>query len=200
MVAMAANHTDRLIRLVTDLLDVQRSSFRPTELQTRPTSLREVVDQVTTSLSEHARDREVVLRHDVGELTVQADPERLHQVVSNLVENAVKFSRPGDQVEVTAHRRHRECLVRVSDRGRGIPVDMHDKIFLPFQQVDASDSREHNGTGLGLAICRSVIEQHGGRIWVESTPQNGATFLFTLPLGHAPAAPPAGTEPALTAR
>lgn len=200
MVAMAANHTDRLIRLVTDLLDVQRSSFRPAELQTRPISLGEVVDQVTTSLSEHARERGVVLRHEVGELTVQADPERLHQVVSNLVENAVKFSRPGGQVEITAHRRHRECLIRVSDRGRGIPVDMHEKIFLPFQQVDASDSREHNGTGLGLAICRSVIEQHGGRIWVESTPPNGATFLFTLPLGLTPAAPPAGTEPALTAR
>lgn len=187
LVTMAADHTDRLIRLVTDLLDVQRSSLAPTELRSRPVLLRDIVDQVTSSLSARMLASDVRVQADLGDLTVQADPERLHQVLSNLLENAVKFSGPGSRIDVTAHRRHQECLVRICDEGRGIPADMHDKIFLPFHQVDASDSREHNGTGLGLAICRSVIEQHGGRIWVESTPSVGATFLFTLPLSPTPA-------------
>ncbi|HEY9901087.1 MAG TPA: ATP-binding protein, partial [Candidatus Sericytochromatia bacterium] len=71
---------------------------------------------------------------------------------------------------------------RVSDRGRGIPADKLEAIFGRFQQVDASDSRQKGGTGLGLAICRSIIEQHGGQIWVQSTPGAGSTFFFTLPL------------------
>jgi signal transduction histidine kinase len=83
---------------------------------------------------------------------------------------------------VTAAPRRGEVLVRVKDQGRGIPADKLEAIFGRFQQVDASDARDKGGSGLGLAICRSIIEQHGGRIWVQSTLGQGSTFSFTLPL------------------
>ncbi|MBW3619959.1 MAG: HAMP domain-containing histidine kinase [Actinobacteria bacterium] len=181
IVAMASSHTDRLIRLVTDLLDVQRSGSGRVELQLGDVALTDVVRDVFAEIRDSAAARGVQLTCDVGYVAVRADRQRLHQVLMNLVGNGLKFSNQGGDVSVTAVRRGSEVLVRVRDRGRGVPAEMHDKIFEPFQQVDASDSRAHNGTGLGLAICRSIVEHHGGRIWVDSVPGAGATFLFTLP-------------------
>jgi signal transduction histidine kinase len=109
------------------------------------------------------------------------------QALSNLVGNAIKFSPPGATVRVTAERSHGEVLFRVSDQGRGIPPDKLEAIFGRFQQVDSSDARDKGGSGLGLAICRSIIQQHGGRIWAESTPREGSTFTFTLPFPEATA-------------
>jgi CheY-like chemotaxis protein len=110
-----------------------------------------------------------------------ADADRVIQTLTNLIGNAVKFSPAGSTVEVMAERRGGEVLFRVSDRGRGIPVDKLETIFERFQQVDASDSRQNGGTGLGLAICRSNVEHHGGRIWAWSAPGEGSTFSFLMP-------------------
>lgn len=114
--------------------------------------------------------------------TVLADPYRVVQALANLLGNAIKFSPPATTVWVTAKPRRGEVLFRVKDQGRGIPPDKLEAIFGRFQQVDSSDARDKGGSGLGLAICRSIVQQHGGRIWVQSTLGQGSTFSFTLPL------------------
>jgi signal transduction histidine kinase len=103
------------------------------------------------------------------------------QVLVNLLSNAAKFSPPGAVVEVVAENRGEQALFQVRDRGRGIPADKLDAIFERFRQVDSSDARDKGGTGLGLAICRSIVQQHGGRVWVASEWGKGSTFFFTLP-------------------
>jgi signal transduction histidine kinase len=111
-----------------------------------------------------------------------ADPDRLIQTLTNLLSNAIKFSPPGSRVWLTVEQQADYVLFQVKDQGRGIPVDKLESIFERFQQVDSSDARKKGGTGLGLAICRSIVQQHGGRIWAESTPGKGSAFFFTLPL------------------
>ena len=108
------------------------------------------------------------------------------QTLTNLISNAIKFSEPGDTVSISAELTKKDAqeaiLISVKDTGRGIPADKLQLIFERFQQVDASDSRKKGGTGLGLAICRHIVEQHDGKIWVESTLGEGSTFFVLLPL------------------
>lgn len=126
--------------------------------------------------------------------TVHADPDRVVQTLTNLLGNAIKFSPRNSMLRVSAEVSHNEVLVAVQDHGRGIPADKLETIFERFEQVDASDSRKKGGSGLGLAISRSIVKQHGGRIWVESTPGVGSTFYFTLPAAPAPTANPNATD------
>src|SRR5262249_49665789 len=122
-------------------------------------------------------------------------PDRIVQTLTNLLSNAIKFSPPHTTVELSTARRGEEAVFTVQDQGRGVPTDKLARIFQRFQQVDAPDSRPKGGPGLGLAICRSIVEQHGGRIWVESGARVGSTFYFTLPVwreGEAPLEGPVG--------
>jgi signal transduction histidine kinase len=104
------------------------------------------------------------------------------QVLVNLLSNAIKFSPPQSTVTLTVQNQGTQVLFQVQDRGRGIPVSKKEIIFGRFQQVDSSDTRQMGGTGLGLAICRTIVQQHGGQIWVESIEGEGNTFYFTLPI------------------
>ena len=117
-------------------------------------------------------------------LPVRVDPIRMVQALVNLLGNAIKFSPPGGRVEFGAERNSSSVVFRIKDQGRGIPKDKLETIFERFQQVDASDSREKGGTGLGLAICRSIVQQHGGRVWAESELGRGSTFYVQLPLAE----------------
>lgn len=110
-----------------------------------------------------------------------ADPDRLQQVLTNLLSNAIKFSPAESTITVAIESGETGVSLSVSDEGRGIPEDKLETIFDRFQQVDASDSRQKGGTGLGLAICRTIVEQHGGRIWAERNMERGATFRMFLP-------------------
>jgi histidine kinase len=112
---------------------------------------------------------------------VEADRERVHQVLFNLLENAVRFTPPGGEVTVRAVRENGAYTVSVQDTGPGIPKEHIPLVFERFYRVDTSRSREDGGTGLGLAIARSVVEAHGGKIWAESTDAIGARFTFVLP-------------------
>ena len=112
---------------------------------------------------------------------IWADPDRIVQLLVNLLSNAIKFSAPESTVTVRVEDLGDRVLFEVKDRGRGIPADKLETIFGRFQQVDASDSRQKGGTGLGLAICRSIVQQHGGRIWAESVVSEGSSFYFTVP-------------------
>jgi signal transduction histidine kinase len=113
------------------------------------------------------------------------DRDRIIQTLTNLLSNAIKFSDPNTTVNLEVDLQGDKMVVfQVKDRGRGIPPDHLESIFDRFQQVDASDSRDRGGTGLGLAISRSIVQQHDGQIWVESTLGQGSTFYVTLPISN----------------
>jgi signal transduction histidine kinase len=117
--------------------------------------------------------------------TLEADPQRLTQVLRNLVRNAVAHTSPGDRVQVTAHGEDGWLEITVSDAGPGIPPAELEQIFERFHRLDRSRSRDNGGTGLGLAIARAIVEAHGGRIHAESRPGQGASFRIELP-GYTP--------------
>ena len=182
MLKIAAANTDRLIRLINDILDIERIESGRVKLEKRSSPVSTLMVQAMDSVREVANRAGVTLELFPASAVVLADPDRVVQTLTNLIGNAIKFSPPSSTVTLRASRQHDEMLFEVKDHGRGIPADKLGIIFERFQQVDASDRREKGGTGLGLAICRSIVEQHGGRIWVESELGQGSTFYFTLPL------------------
>ena len=125
---------------------------------------------------------QVELRLDPEVDLLQGDERRIRQVVFNLLSNAVKFTPQGGRVDVSAVREDGEVLVAVRDTGPGISPDDQARIFEEFQQARDTNGERPEGTGLGLALSRSLVELHGGRIWVESEPGEGSTFTFTLPV------------------
>ena len=114
-------------------------------------------------------------------LYVKADEVRMAQVFSNLIDNSIKFSANGGKITINVKKERGNLSVNISDTGPGIPKKHHKKIFEKFYQVDSSTSRAFGGTGLGLPICKSIIEKHGGNIWVESKVGEGSTLHFTRP-------------------
>ncbi|HVH11930.1 MAG TPA: response regulator, partial [Longimicrobium sp.] len=190
MLEIAVQNTDRLVRLINDILDIERIESGRVTMELRPVDASDLVHQSVDVMTAMAEKAGVSLYAWADRQPMEADPDRILQVLTNLLSNAIKFSPPGAEVSLTTERAEGEVVFRVRDEGRGIPADRLDSIFERFSQVDSSDAREKGGTGLGLAICRSIVQQHGGRIWVESTPGKGSTFTFTLPTPYVPAAGP----------
>ena len=181
MIEIAVENTDRLIRLINDILDIERIDSGKIDMHKEVCDGAELVACAIEGLEAFASEGEVTLRADAVPVAVLADRDRILQTLTNLISNAVKFSPAQGTVEVSCEGRDGEVVFSVSDRGRGIPENKQEAIFERFQQVDASDSREKGGTGLGLAISQTIVENHGGRIWVESTAGEGSTFSFALP-------------------
>jgi PAS domain S-box-containing protein len=181
LLRIAVNNSDRLVRLINDILDLERMESGRAPLSFRPCCISELAQQAIEAVTPVADNASVklILRTDSVEFV--ADPDRLQQVMTNLLSNAIKFSPPDSTVTVTIEKSDEGVSLCVSDEGRGIPEDKLETIFDRFQQVDASDSRQKGGTGLGLAICRTIVEQHGGRIWAEQNPSGGAIFRMFLP-------------------
>ena len=193
MLGIAVRSTDRLIRLINDILDVERMAAGKLTLDRQEWSAGELVSRAAAEMSGLAAQEDV--RLEVGDVAgrVDADGDRVVQTLTNLLSNAIKFSPAQGTVRLAATAGVSEVLFSVGDQGPGIPGDQHSAVFGRFAQVDASDTREKEGSGLGLAICRGIVEQHGGRIWVESEPGMGTTLLFTLPAAQprvAPEGPP----------
>jgi len=186
MMEIAIGNTDRLVRLVNDILDLERIGSGKAELQRTMCSADELMRRTIALLSTAAQKANVRFVIEANNVQVYADPDRILQTLTNLVSNAIKFSPQSEtlisEIRLTAHNvTPDEALIEVEDHGRGIPADKLQQIFERFKQVDASDSRDMGGTGLGLAICRSIVQQHGGTIWATSTLGQGSTFHFTLP-------------------
>lgn len=182
MVEIAVNNTDRLVRLINDILDIERMQSGKVIMQRQLCDAAALLNQAADEMRALADKAGVTLAVEPQALRLWADPDRLVQTLTNLLSNAIKFSPTGSTVWVRVTRRDEEAVFAVKDQGRGIPADKLESIFERFQQVDASDSRQKGGTGLGLAICRSIVQQHGGRIWVASQLGAGSTFSFTLPV------------------
>jgi signal transduction histidine kinase len=180
MLDLAVDNTDRLVRLVNDILDLERLRAGQVALELDVVDLTELAARAVAGVAS-ATPNGVQVRVSGSPVRVRADADRVMQVVTNLVGNAIKFSDPDGVVDVRTSSVDGEGVLDVTDHGRGIPADLLERILDRFQPVDASDAREKGGTGLGLAIARSIVEQHGGRIWATSTEGQGATFSVALP-------------------
>jgi signal transduction histidine kinase len=172
-----------LLGLINAVLDLSKIEAGQLTLSLGDYSMRELALGVISATEALAAEKSLALEIDVAaDLPVgRGDERRITQVLLNLVGNAIKFTDAGS-VGIRAHIEDGSFLVAVSDTGVGIAPDDRERIFEEFQQVDSSSTRRKGGTGLGLAIAKRIVELHGGRIWVESTPGRGTTFYFTLPL------------------
>ncbi|MDB5096611.1 MAG: signal transduction histidine kinase [Cyanobacteria bacterium RYN_339] len=176
--------TQRLRRIVDDMLDFARLEAGVFQLQPLRTDLGKVIEQEVASLRPLAQEKQVVLelRGLVPSVPLVAtvDPLRIGQVLLNLVGNAIKFTPAGGHVAVEAKGDAGSLRVEVRDTGIGIPADCHERVFEKFYQVNPSSTREHGGAGLGLAISKALVEAHGGEIGLHSVPGEGSTFWFAL--------------------
>jgi PAS domain S-box-containing protein len=182
LLQMAESNADRLLRLVNDILDVERFSSGSMPLEFGHVDLRELAAEVGENMRAIAEQAGVGVQIRGTGVTALVDSVRVSQVLTNLIGNAVKFSPRGAVVEVEIGMLEGSALVVVRDHGRGIPESQLEAVFERFHQVDRSDALQKGGTGLGLAISRQIVVQHGGRIWAESVVGAGSTFSFTLPL------------------
>lgn len=175
-------HADRLTYLIDDLLTISRLECGQIQLKLQPVSPAAVVARVFEDLASRAQDKKVSLVNLVPELAALADPERIQQVVFNLVDNAIKYGKVGGRVEVSGETDEKRYIqVSVHDDGPGIPDEAVQRVFERFYRVDKARTREEGGTGLGLSIVKHIIDCHGGKVWVKSPPEQGTTFYFTLP-------------------
>jgi signal transduction histidine kinase len=175
-----------LLGLINDVLDLSKIEAGQLTLAPVDYSMRELVLDVVSATEALAAEKKLALEVDApADLPRgRGDERRLTQVLMNLVSNAIKFTEAGS-VRIRAKVEDSSFVVAVTDTGVGIAPEDRERIFEEFQQVDTSSTRRKGGTGLGLAIAKRIVELHGGRIWVESTPGQGSTFAFTLPLSIA---------------
>jgi PAS domain S-box-containing protein len=182
MIEIALLDTNRLVTLLNDILDLERLDSGRAIFEKTVCKATDLMQQAVDGIQAIATKQQISLIITPTDTEVEVAGDAIVQTLTNLLSNAIKFS-PPDSTIVLSVEKQIDCVkFQVSDRGRGIPADKLELIFGRFQQVDASDSREKGGTGLGLAICQSIIERHGGKIWVESILGEGSKFCFTLPL------------------
>jgi len=190
LLRIASTNTDRLVRLINDILDLERMDAGRAPLHLRRCSLSELVLQsveTMRSMADASEIRiEIVPELQADPIVFEGDADRMLQVLVNLLSNAIKFSPRGSSVRVLGGYDGENLLLRIEDRGRGVPTDKLETIFDRFHQVEASDARQKGGTGLGLAICRSILAQHGGSIWAERNDihgnnQLGTSFVLRMP-------------------
>ena len=187
-------NAERLLVLINDILDFSKLESESMPMHLERQRLEPVVQQAAhhmrTMLEERHLQLEMVIASDLPDLML--DSIRVAQVLTNLLSNAAKFSPPRGRIEIIAESWEGMARVGVRDHGEGIASADLPKLFRKFSQVDSSATRKAGGTGLGLVICKGIIEAHSGKIWVESTPGQGSTFYFTLPLAERRAPRPAG--------
>ncbi len=172
---------DRLIRMINDLLDFEKMEAGKLELHCINTKSETIFEKSIEAIRGLAEKKNIKIETKKSDVNVHCDEDRIIQVVVNLVSNAIKFSDKDGKLILSAEQLDGTGKLNVIDFGRGIPEEKIGTIFDRFSQVEAADAKQESGTGLGLAICKSIIDQHGGTIGVESAPGEGSTFWFTLP-------------------
>jgi PAS domain S-box-containing protein len=181
MIDIALASSERLTRLINDMLDVERMETGSLTMDLRDLDVADVVHAVADQLRDVAAEHQIEIVADQVSGRVRADEDRIQQALINLLGNAIKFSPRQGRITITAQPREEDVIFGIADQGRGIPKDKIDRIFERFEQVDSSDSRHRGGTGLGLTISKNLVLLHGGALWVESELGHGSTFWFTLP-------------------
>lgn len=180
-------HVNRLTALIEDLLTSAELESGRAILSLNPVSIRSVVEDVIREMQTRAGERGITMIANVPDIMVTGDQDRLQQVFTNLVDNAIKYGKRNGTIKIGAiPLDENRVQAFVSDDGPGIPPDALTKIFDRFYRVDKSRSRDQGGTGLGLSIVRDIVRAHGGEVWAESKLGHGATFFFTLRRATAP--------------
>jgi PAS domain S-box-containing protein len=179
-----------LLSLINDVLDISKVEAGKMELEISRVKIKDLLNGSLTMIKEKAQAHriglEMNLTQDIDDLEIEADERRLKQVVFNLLSNAAKFTPDGGRIVVSAEKENSGLVVSVTDTGIGISPEEQKKLFQPFYQARGGMKDKTPGTGLGLSITRSIIEKHGGRIWMESEgPGKGSRFIFSLPVQHA---------------
>ena len=182
MISIAVESSERLMRLINDLLDVERIESGRRTLNLSSTPMNVLLADAVTVMQPIADVRSVEIEFDAPPETVLVDRDRILQVLTNLIQNAIKFSDPGSAIHLLGEKDSSHMTVTIRDEGHGIPASHIDAIFEPFHQVDISDSGPSSGSGLGLAICKEIVEAHGGTIWAERGIEQGAVFRFRIPI------------------
>ena len=188
-------NAERLKLLIEDLLTVSELESGRLQMNLQSVPLRPLIEKVFADLKRRAEPRRVKLITEVSALRVHADADRLEQVLSNLIDNAIKYGRESGTVSVGARALDGQAEISVQDDGPGIPPEALERIFERFYRVDKARSREQGGTGLGLSIVKHIVLSHGGRVWARSEPGHGAAFYFTVPLDSSAA--PVAQQPLL---
>ena len=183
LLQIALNNCERLVRIINDILDVSKIESGNLVLRKKPAHVAELVRQSVDVVAPPARSAGVAIsvRLPADIRPVMVDPDRIVQALVNLLSNAVKFAPANSTVTVNVSGTEHTITIAVSDQGEGIAPENLNRLFQKFQQVDSSSSRRKGGTGLGLAITKALVEQHGGRIFVDSELNKGTRFSFTLP-------------------
>lgn len=189
LIDIALESCARLGRLVSDMLDIEKMESGKMEFDLQSLSLIPLIAQVLQANTPYAQKFGTGIdfsNQTSGPVFVRADPDRLAQVLTNLIANAVKFSPPGRGVTLSLGAQAGIARVSVSDQGPGIPQEFRSRIFQKFTQANPSDSRARSGSGLGLSISKAIVEQLGGKIDYQSSGTQGTTFYFELPVVGAP--------------
>jgi signal transduction histidine kinase len=187
LLSKTQREVNRLIRLIVDLLDLEKMETGALQLKLQEVPLQAVFEDAEDAVLSYAQENNLELLIQENDFTVQIDPERIIQVLVNFLSNAIKFSPPGGKITVSAEKRDRMIRISVKDEGPGIPAEYRESVFDRYKQIE-SQGKTKLGTGLGLAICKSIILEHHGAIGVDSEPGKGSSFWFEVP---AVAEPPA---------
>jgi signal transduction histidine kinase len=183
LLQMAAENTRRLSALVDDLLDVRKITSGHLSVDFKPCDMKHLLVATVALNQAAAQTRQIKIEcHANCSLPIYADEGRIHQVLLNLISNALKHTPPGGSVVVTGEIVDPHVRVTVVDDGPGVPEEFRERIFQRFAQADSSSTRTNSGTGLGLYIAKTLVEVHGGRLGFENAPTGGAEFFFELPL------------------
>ncbi len=176
-------HSRRLEALIADLLSISALESQQARLNFEPVSMRAAAQSVLDELARQAQERAITVSLKIPERipAVRADAQRLHQVLFNLLDNAIKYTQAGGHVTILAAEKDNAIETAVADDGGGIAPEHLPHVFERFYRVDKARSRELGGTGLGLSIVKHIVQSHGGRVWAESQIEKGSTFYFTLP-------------------
>ncbi len=183
VVDISLNSAEALLNLVESLLDISKLEAGKMPLQVESTSLHELVADVVATLEPLAQQGGIEVKVDIpdGIPAIKVDPDKMHRVLVNLLDNALRHTPTGGEVRIAARQSDGEVLVSVTDTGPGIAPADRERVFDKFVQLSKKPVRGHRGSGLGLAFCKLAVEAHGGRIWVEEGPEGGASFVMAIP-------------------
>ncbi len=181
-ISIIKSSSETLLALISDLLDAQKLELGQLKIRKENVNIKDTVTNALKLFLPQAQKNKIELISNIQDLSIEHDPERIKQVITNLIKNSLTAVEPEKgKIEVSMKELPQEIQISVKDNGMGIPMDKQSNLFKKFYQVDATLTRERGGSGLGLSICKGIIENHGGTITVKSIPKQETTFTFTLP-------------------
>ncbi|WP_179362144.1 sensor histidine kinase [Nitrosopumilus oxyclinae] len=181
-ISIIKSSSEALLSIISDLLDVQKLDLGQLRMTKQKSDIKNTITKAIETLQPEADPKNIKITYNAESLIINHDPERIGQVITNLIKNSIIAIEPNPgKIDVTLQDHPNEIEIFVKDNGVGIPEEKQKDLFKKFYQVDASLTREKGGSGLGLAICKGIIDNHLGKIRVQSIPNQGATFSFTIP-------------------